>query len=235
MKILAIETSGYCGSVAISDGTLLLGECLINAGPRHSERLMVMIDWLLKEAGVEKRDLEAISVSTGPGSFTSLRIGLGIAKGMAYSLGIKISGVSSLDTLASGIQGTERNVCPMIDAKRGEVYAKILKKDMKRTEVLEEGIISIEELCNHITRDTVFLGEGAKLYRDKISETIPGHAHFTNDVLDLPRASNMCLISYEKLIKGVEDNVFIITPNYIRKSYAESNLKKNPEKEKNST
>lgn len=224
MKVLGIETSGYCGSVAVTDDETLIGECLVNSGPRHSERLMLMIDWLLGELEIGRHEIDAVAVSTGPGSFTSLRVGLGIAKGMVYSLGIRISGVSSLDTLAAGVMPSDRSVCPVIDARRGEVYSKILGKGFNKTEIMEERVVSLDELCSSISEDTVFVGEGAKQHADIIRDKLGDRAAFAPPLFDLPRASSMCYISYHRLIKGIEDNVFTLVPNYIRKSSADKKV-----------
>ena len=227
MKILGIETSSYSGSVALVEDNKTLGETLINTGPRHSERLMVMIDWLLSELGAAKNEIDAVSVSVGPGSFTSLRVGLGIAKGIAYSMGIKISGVSSLDTLAMGVSGYGIDICPLTDARRGEVYSKIFKGSIEGPVIMDERIISVEELCSGIREETIFVGQGADIYRDQISRQLGTRARFCTGTLNIPRASLMCAISHRKLASGMEDNVFLLTPNYIRKSDAESGLQKN--------
>lgn len=226
MKILGIETSGYCGSVALTDGDELLGECLVNSGPRHSERLMIMVDRLIGELGIGKSEIDAVSVSTGPGSFTSLRIGMGIAKGMVYSLGIKISGVSSLETLSASVSGCGSDICALTDARRGEVYCNIYRGDANTPHSAgEERILPVDELCTMIKNETVFIGDGAKMYRDRIKDNLGSICFFAPSVLNLPRASLMCSLSYEKLKNGFEDNVFSLTPNYIRKSSAEVNSK----------
>ena len=225
MIIIGIETSTYCGSIAVTKNNTLLGECLINTGPRHSEKLMSMIDWLLGQLQLDRDDLDAVSVSRGPGSFTSLRIGMAIAKGMAYSLGIPISGVSSLDTLAMNVSPGSYDICPMLDARRGEVFTKIIIAGEKAVSPINEEVINIRELCGSITSNTIFVGDGAAAYRDIILNCIGGKAHFVPENRNQPRASSMCLIS-ERIRSEVVDNVFTIAPNYLRRSEAEINLKK---------
>lgn len=226
MKILGIETSSYCGSVAVTDDDLVLCEYLVNTGPKHSEKLMLMVEQVLGDAGMERDEIDAISVSTGPGSFTSLRVGLSIAKGMAYSLGLRISGISSLDTLAASLAESGFYLCPVIDAKRGEVYSKLYEGSMFGEIIFDEQILSVESMCEKIGGKTVFIGEGAKLYRGVIENKLGENACFAPDPLDLPRASFMCGISHRNLVSGKEDNVFGLTPNYIRRSDAEEKLKK---------
>jgi len=226
MIIIGIETSTYCGSVAVTKDSTLLGECIINTGPRHSEKLMTMIDWLLGQLNLGRKDLDAVSVSTGPGSFTSLRIGMAIAKGMAYSLGINISGVSSLDTLAMNVSSPGYDICPVLDARRGEVFAKIINAEENGTSYFNESVINVEKLCTMLKRDTVFVGDGVTAYRDIIENNAGGKAHFVPGNLNLPRASSLCLLSEEKLRSEHLDDVFTIAPNYLRRSEAEINYKK---------
>lgn len=226
MKILGIETSSYCGSVAVTENNVVLCEYLVNTGPKHSEKLMLMVEQVLGESGTERDEIDAVSVSTGPGSFTSLRVGLSIAKGMAYSLGLGISGISSLDTLAASVAAPGCDICPVIDARRGEVYSKLYEGSLSGEIIFDEQILSVQAMCGMIRGNTVFVGEGAKLYRDVIEKKLGKNANFAPEPLDLPRASFMCGISYGNLLSGKEDNVFSLTPNYIRKSDAEQNLKK---------
>ena len=123
MKILGIETSMYAGSIAVSEDEKVLGEYYFNTGPSHSEKLMPSIQWLLKELSIDKTGLEAVAVSLGPGSFTSLRIGLASAKGLSYALGIPIIGISTLELMANNVPFAPFRICPLIDARRGEVFA----------------------------------------------------------------------------------------------------------------
>ena len=121
MKILGIETSTYSGSIALADGDALTGEYFFNAGPSHTEKLVPSIDMLLSDCGVAKPDLEGIAVSLGPGSFTSLRVGISSAKALAYALKIPVTGVSSLEVLAYNALLSERTIVPVIDARKGQL------------------------------------------------------------------------------------------------------------------
>ena len=128
MKIVGIDTSSNAGSVSIIEDTDILGECVLNTGPRHSENIVASLDWLLNTTDVKRNELQAVAVSVGPGSFTSLRVGVTIAKTLAYTLNLKIIGVSSLEILAMNIPGHEFQICPIIDAKRGELYSALLQQ-----------------------------------------------------------------------------------------------------------
>ena len=122
MKLIGIDTSSHLGSVSVVEDRRLLGECLLNLGPMHSENITSSIDWLLKTLDIKRDELQGVAVSIGPGSFTSLRVGVVTAKSLAYALGLKIIGVSSLEALASNVPCTDKKICTLIDAKRKEVY-----------------------------------------------------------------------------------------------------------------
>lgn len=217
MKIIGIETSGYCGSVAITCDGILLSEILVNTGPGNSERIMNIIEFLLNESGIDKHEIDAVSVSSGPGSFTSLRVGMAVAKAMSYSMGKIISSVSSLDTLAAGVGHTVFDVCPMIDAKRGEVYYKLTGE----SGVIEsEKIGTVADICRKIRKKTLFIGDGSSLYRQEICRFAGANALFMPEYFNLPRASVMCFLSEEKIRSGQKEDAFTLKPNYIRNSSA---------------
>lgn len=227
MKILGIETSTYSGSISVVEDSSVLGECLINIGPKHSETIVSSIDWLLKEIQIDKKGLDAVAVSKGPGSFTSLRIGISVAKGIAYCLGIKVLGVSSLEILASNVYTRDSVVCPVIDAKREEVYSALYRyENQSLKKLVEESIFSVDELCMKIEQPSIFLGDGALLYKDKFSKKLGNLSVFAPNSLNLPRASNCALIGVSKIEDGFEDDVFEIVPEYIRKSNAEISINK---------
>ena len=125
MLIIGLDTTSHSGSVSLTDENKILGECLFNVGPRHSENVVSSLDWLLSTLNIEKQSIEAVAVSIGPGSFTSLRVGVTIAKSLAYTMNISIVGVSSLEVLALNIPRTYRDICTVMDAKREEVYSAI--------------------------------------------------------------------------------------------------------------
>src|SRR5919198_4229491 len=180
MKILGIETSTYSGSIAIVDDDRILGELSLGVGPEHSEKLLPMLDWLLKEIGLERREIQGIVVSVGPGSFTALRVGISTAKGLAFSLGIPVVGVSSLEVLAGNLPFALFNVCPIIDAKKKEVFAAFFRySDVCRDEVTpplhrisDDMLILPQKLIGIIHEKTIFIGDGVVLYKDFLKSTL---------------------------------------------------------------
>jgi tRNA threonylcarbamoyladenosine biosynthesis protein TsaB len=221
MKILGIETSTHAGSIAFIDGDRVLGEFFLNLGPAHSENLIPMIDWLLGEIAMEKKEIEGVAVSIGPGSFTGLRVGLSTAKGLAFSLSIPLIGVSSLETLATNIF-TNFSICSIIDARKKEVFAAFFKfsdGSISRTSV--DILISPQGLCELIRERTVFIGDGVVLYGDLLMNVLGELALFCPLNLNFPRASNSALIGARKLREGQRDDLSTLAPQYLRKAEAE--------------
>ncbi|MBQ6415061.1 MAG: tRNA (adenosine(37)-N6)-threonylcarbamoyltransferase complex dimerization subunit type 1 TsaB, partial [Butyrivibrio sp.] len=122
MKILAIDTSGLVGAVAVSDGDMLLSQFLIQYKTTHSEILMPMLDDICRKVHLDLSTIDAIAVAKGPGSFTGLRIGSATAKGLALALNKPIIAIPTVDGIAYNLYGVEKIICPMMDAKRNQVY-----------------------------------------------------------------------------------------------------------------
>ena len=227
MKILAIETSTYAGSIAVLENERILGEYYFDIGPAHTEKLVPSIDWLLSELAIDKSDLTAIAVSLGPGSFTSLRVGISTAKGLCYSLGIPLVGVSSLKALAMNLLFSPYNICPLIDARKGEVFVALFRSNRGILErLLEDVVVSPEELVNLINDNTIFLGDGSLLYKDYLEDNLSHDIMFSPVNINFPRASNLVLSEIGKF-KEDRDNSYLcneimnLAPHYLRKSEAE--------------
>lgn len=222
MRVLGIETSTYSGSVAIVDDDRVLGEVFFNNGPLHSERLLPAIEWLLGGIGVDKKEIEGIVVSVGPGSFTALRIGIATAKGLAFSLGVPIVGVSSLEILASGLPFTPFTICSIIDARKGEVFAAFFGYSSGRLERIgNEMLIPPAVLIEMIREKTVFIGDGAILYMDLLKSALGELALFCPLSFNFPRASNCALLGIQKLREGFQDDLLALVPRYLRGADAE--------------
>ncbi|PYM04330.1 MAG: tRNA (adenosine(37)-N6)-threonylcarbamoyltransferase complex dimerization subunit type 1 TsaB, partial [Candidatus Rokuibacteriota bacterium] len=129
MKVLGLETATLAGGAALIDGDRIVGEYTLNIRVTHSERVMAAVDRLLTDAGWRPSDLEGLAVSIGPGSFTGLRIGVSTAKGLALALGLAVVPVPTLDALAAGLPFAALPVCPILDARKGEVYASLYRWD----------------------------------------------------------------------------------------------------------
>lgn len=226
MKILGIETSTFAGSIAIVENKILLGEYTLNTGPRHNEKLIPSIDNLLSDTGIKKEELDAIAVSVGPGSFTSLRVGISTAKALSYALDTDIIGVSSLEIIASNLYCCEYQICPVIDAKKKQLFYGFYRHDGRLTNTVEDGVINPEELCKIINEKTVFLGNGVELYGEMIKGILNDNAVFAPSVFNVGRASNCAVIAGEKKRENESEDCFSLKPKYLRKSEAELKLKK---------
>ena len=228
MKVLAIETSTYSGSIAISEDDRVLGEYYLNMGPSHSERLVPAIDRLLGELGIGRKELGGVSVSLGPGSFTALRVGISTAKGLAYSLGIPVSGASSLEILAMNLPFSPFQVCALTDARKGELYAALFRTDGGGvSRITEDAILSPAALMEIIKEEAIFIGEGALLYRDFLEDIeLGGKAlRICPPYLNYPRASSLAYYGFKRFTEGHSDEVLGLAPIYIRKPDAELTAK----------
>ena len=127
MKILSIDSSTPVAGIAVSDGYKLLGEIMINTKNTHSEKLMPMVDQLLKDLGLTFKDLDAIAACQGPGSFTGLRIGMATAKGLAQGGGLKLIAIPTLDMLANNLVHYPGIICPIMNAQKKQVYTAIYR------------------------------------------------------------------------------------------------------------
>src|SRR5713226_2055195 len=127
MKLLGVESATLSGGVALLDGDRLLGEITLNIAITHSERLLSAVDRLLADCGLAPSDLEGLAVSVGPGSFTGLRVGLATVKGLAMALGLPVAPVPTLDALACNLPFADATVCPLLDARKGEVYCSLYR------------------------------------------------------------------------------------------------------------
>ena len=134
MRILAVETATLAGSAALLEGGQVIGQISLNVSLTHSERLMAMVDRLLQDCRWDTGDLEGLAVSVGPGSFTGLRVGIATIKGLGLALGTPAAAVPTLDALAGNLPFADSPVCPLLDARKGEVYLSLYRSAGDRME-----------------------------------------------------------------------------------------------------
>jgi tRNA threonylcarbamoyladenosine biosynthesis protein TsaB len=233
MLILAIETSTQTGSVALVEAPLpaegsgggekIIGEHTLNLPGTHSERLMPSIHSLLQEASLSIGDVQGMALALGPGSFTGLRIGASTVKGLAYALRVPVAGIPTLDGLAHNVRFASSLICPILDARKKEVYAALFRE--KGNEELEkisaDWVLSPEDLCSRICEKTIFVGNGTEVYGEFLRARLGSQALFAPPELSLPRAVNIARLSLAKFRKGLTLDLFSFTPSYIRRSEAE--------------
>ncbi|GAK53066.1 peptidase M22, glycoprotease [Candidatus Moduliflexus flocculans] len=222
MYILGIETSTMTGSVAIITEQHLIVEQTINTKITHAERLITAIDDTLRAVSLTIREIDGIAVSAGPGSFTGLRIGITTAKSLAYSLKKPIVAVSSLDALASQFLFCNQLICPMLDARKKEVYSACYRNSGAMVQrVSEYVVITPMNLLKEIHEPTLFLGDGVAAYRRQIESELGELALFADAAHLLPRGSLVAKLGCDRLLAGEQDDCSALTPLYLRQSDAE--------------
>lgn len=225
MKVLSIDSSGLVASVAVMSDGILVGEYTIHNKKTHSQTLLPMISDMLKMAEVEPGELDCIAVSAGPGSFTGLRIGASTAKGLAWTLGIPVVPVSSLMGLAANISQPGALVCPIMDARRNQVYYGIYRITEGIPEVLSEpDVAAIEtalERVNARGEEVIFLGDGVPVFEEVIKEKAEVAVQFTAPRNRYQSGASVAALGtiLFKEKKYVEAGSF--APVYLRKSQAE--------------
>jgi len=222
MIVLGIETSSTCGSVAVVEDRKVLGELFFNTGRKHSTKIVPSITNLLSTVGLDKADLEGIAVTSGPGSYTSLRIGISIAKGLAYSLDIPLIGISTLQCVAFNSIISPHLICSLIDARKGELYSALFRYNTGELErISEDQIVSIDYLCQAIDEKTVLIGDGLYLYKSTFVDRINGLVLFAPEHLCYGRASSCAILGIDNFKKAKRDEVNTLVPKYIRQADAE--------------
>jgi tRNA threonylcarbamoyladenosine biosynthesis protein TsaB len=206
----------------MEDGEVL-SDYLLNIPVTHSERLLGAIEFVLKEARCSIGDVDGWAISLGPGSFTGLRIGVSTVKGLAFATGKPVAGVSTLDALASQVSPTSYLICPILDARKKEVYTAFYRYE-------EGGVLGRQsdaqalrpqELVKTIKEQTIFLGDGVRTYRDFLLHSLPSLATFPAAPLHVPHGAVVAKLGFELLKKGKHLNVSTFSPIYVRPSEAE--------------
>jgi tRNA threonylcarbamoyladenosine biosynthesis protein TsaB len=224
MKILGIDTATSCGSIGLIDDHRVIAESLLDIPVTHSERLLASIEQVLREGRCALEDLDGWAVSIGPGSFTGLRIGMSTVKGLAFATRKPVAGVSTLDVLASQIPPTPYLICPMLDARKGEVYAAFYRYEegtsLKRSS--EYQALTPEDLIRRIGEKTLFIGEGVRRYGADLIQSLPSLAVFPDDpFFHMPHGSVLAKRGLERIQKGEALDLSTFIPHYVRPSEAE--------------
>lgn len=221
---LAFDTSTKSASVALLRDTSILVERLVNVDKNHGETLLPEIMNVLAMANVVLDDVELFAVTTGPGSFTGLRIGAATVKGLAVSADRPIAGVSSLDALAFNIPYSSTLICPMLDARKQEVYTALYRPRINAfpERILDEQVVAPGTFLENIDDEVIFLGDGAQAYEDIIKTSLPGNAHIAPRHLNYIRASSVGLIGLKKFYDGDTLDTLTFAPRYLRVSEAEA-------------
>lgn len=225
MKILAIDSSGLVASVAIVEDDNLLGEYTMNYKKTHSQTLLPMLDEVARMMELDMKTIDAIAVSAGPGSFTGLRIGSATAKGLALALGKEIVSVPTVDAMAYNLWGCDKQICPLMDARRQQAYTGRYTFDGGKFITIEpQTVLSIEEIINQVNesgRETVFLGDGVDVFKEYIEQNITVPYYFAPANNNKQRAASVAVLGAALYEEGKAQPAELHKPEYLRLSQAE--------------
>jgi len=224
LLILAFESSAKAASAALLRDGELLGEYYQNSGQTHSRTLTQMAEDLLCNCDLTAKDVDAVAVAAGPGSFTGVRIGVAAAKGFCWGRKIPCLGVSTLEAMAVGNAHLKGLICPVMDARRSQVYNALFESDgQDLSRVAEDRAISLDELkteLKKIEKEKFLVGDGAKLCYNTLRDEIPD-LKILPEHLRFQRAGAVALAAYPRLLAGEEADAAALQPNYLRLSQAE--------------
>ena len=225
MRILAIDTSTPVGSIAIVEGALLRAQHILNISATHNQRLLPGIDRILMETEWSLNDMDALSVSLGPGSFTGLRIGISIAKGLAWATGKPLAGVPTLDALAANVPFVSHPICPVLDARKGEVYTALYRQVDKQVPERCTPYMALnpEKLVDLISEKTVVVGDALLSYGDYLTKELGDLLLQAPPHLNIVHASSVAWLAWQRLRLGKHEDVSGCIPIYVRPSEAELN------------
>lgn len=224
MKLLALDSSGMVASVAIMTEDTLIAEYSVNYKKTHSQTLMPMLDEIVKMTESDLQDFDYLAVAGGPGSFTGLRIGSAAVKGLGLALELPVVSVPTLEALAMNVCQSQFLVCPIMDARRNQVYTGIyhfvdkdLQIDMEQTPMDIHALLA--ELQKY-GRQVLFLGDGVSVYREAI-EAAPIEACFAPPHMDRQRAASVGMRAWDYIRQGRIQSAAEHAPVYLRLSQAE--------------
>ncbi|AOH53021.1 tRNA (adenosine(37)-N6)-threonylcarbamoyltransferase complex dimerization subunit type 1 TsaB [Peribacillus muralis] len=222
MRVLAIDTSNFTLGIALVDESQVIGEYTTNLKKNHSVRVMPAIQTLLKDCDTAPKDLTKIVVAKGPGSYTGVRIGVTIAKTLAWTLQIPLSGVSSLEVLAANGRYFNGLISPLFDARRGQVYTGLydMENNLLKTVIEDCNILSSEwaKRLKDLNRPILFVGQDTDIHREAIEEALGDLAVFAPIQSFNSRPSELAFLGLDK----TEEDIHQFVPNYIRMAEAEA-------------
>lgn len=228
MRILAIDSSSLVASVAIVTDDILTAEYTINFKKTHSQTLMPMIAEISKMTELDMETIDAIAISGGPGSFTGLRIGSATAKGFGLALNKPIINVPTIDAMAYNLYSSKYYICPIMDARRQQVYTGIYRfEGIKMQTIKEQCAISVDELIqelNNIGCAVMFVGDGIPVYKDIIDDKLTVEHYYAPSHMNRQKASSLAALAAIYYSEGKIETAAEHKPEYLRLSQAEREM-----------
>ena len=225
MRILGIESSSLVASTAIYEDGITMAEYTVDFKMTHSQTLLPMIDEMVKLVGIDLNTIDAIAVSGGPGSFTGLRIGSATAKGLGLALNKPLIHIPTLDATAYNLFGASGLICPIMDARRKQVYTGIYRyEDHRLMTVKDQMAVGIEELLsmlNEMGEAVTFLGDGVPVFKDIIADKLTVPFSFAPAHLSRQRAGAVGALGVLYYKEGRTETAAEHKPDYLRVSQAE--------------
>lgn len=226
MKILAFDSSGLVASVAIVQDDNLIAEYTTNYKKTHSQTLLPMLDEVVRMTETDKKSFDLLAVAAGPGSFTGLRIGSATVKGLALAWDIPVVAVSTLEALAYNAWGSRRIICPIMDARRRQVYTGLYRfdKDDKMEVLMDQVPMDIDELIEVLGdrgEEVLFVGDGIDVYADTIRQKMTVPFSFAPAHMNKQRAGSVAVAAKKRYEEGIYTSGDDFAPEYLRQSQAE--------------
>ena len=225
MKILALDSSGIVASVAVIEDDILLAEYTVNYKKTHSQTLLPMLDEVVKMTELDLETIDAIAVAAGPGSFTGLRIGSATAKGLGLALKKPLIAVPTVDALAYNLYDVSGLICPIMDARRNQVYTGIYRfEEHKLVAVKQQWASPVTELIeelNKLGESVTFLGDGVPVFRSMIEGKLQVPYSFAPAHVNKQRAAAVGTLGMIYYKEGRTETAMKHVPEYLRVSQAE--------------
>ena len=225
MKILGLDSSGIVASVAVVEDDVLIAEYTVNYKKTHSQTLLPMLDEIVKMTELDLNSVDAIAVAAGPGSFTGLRIGSATANGLGLALKKPLVAIPTVEGLAYNLYDTQGIICPIMDARRKQVYTGIYCFEDHRLRVLEDQMaVPMEELIsklNKLGQPVTFLGDGVPVFSEMIRQELAVPFAFAPAHVNKQRAAAVAALGLEYYREGKTQTAMEHVPDYLRVSQAE--------------
>lgn len=229
MKLIALDSSGLVASAAVVEDEILTAEYTIQYKKTHSQTLLPMLAEIRNMIELDLQEVDAVAVASGPGSFTGLRIGSATAKGLSFAMGKPIVAVPTVDGLAYNLYGTDKVVCPIMDARRSQVYTGIyeflFQEDKYCLNIIKrQCAVAFDEIAqelNALGREVIFLGDGVPVFRERMKEIMKVRYTLAPAHMNRQRAASIGALGslYYAQGKTVSGEAFV--PEYLRLSQAE--------------
>ena len=230
MKVLALETSSMVASVAIINEDKLLAEFTVNNKKTHSQILMPIVEQVIDRLDLTPSDIDVFAVSSGPGSFTGIRIGVATVKSLGQALNKPVVGVSGLDGLAFNLVHFNGVICPMMDARNSQVYTCLYRSNeieiVRLKEYMAIRVVDLARFMRESGEAVMFCGDGVFMHKELLVEEMGERAKFAQSPFMFQRASSIAFLALKKAKLNAVLNYNELQPFYLRKSQAEQKFEK---------